>query len=543
MRVAFSFYGPSPLGGPATWVRRMLPRLARRGLDVVAIPFQTATGDCSVAADLREAGVAVHEVEAAGLPEADGLHRMLQTLAGLRPDVIVADHVIPAFLGGRWAAAHGVPTVMVLRGNDRWYHQLVDTFVDRRNRWHVAAVVAVSAELQRLAARVAPPRVEMMRCPSGTPIPERVARWRGEPFHAVYAGRLEAAEKRADDVVRALIATSRAIPAFSASIIGDGSLRPAIEQLLAREPGHRVSCRGRLAPEVVLRELLDAQALVLLSSSEGLSSAVQEAMASGVPVVARRTESGTDGVLVHGETALLIEDDARLTDAALRLLESETLWQRLSAGGRALAEREFDIERAADRWRSLLVRLGARPRWPQVAPPTAADAERLWADYLQGLPDLAAHQALFLLQRGRLSRASLVRLLDSDTDWDGRRCVFHAAARAGVLAPLDVVAYARGLAAEVAGDASDDVRYRRAALYRLAGDRAAASEILTGLAASAFTPQVRAGSLFHLADAARGEGRLDDAMALARECLALEPGHRAAMTLSRDIMVSSVIHG
>ena len=312
MKAAFCLYGPDGLGGPTTWVRRMLPRLAHRGIDVVAVPFHTEDGDCSVVADLRRAGVPVEVVAAAGASPVEGVHRMLSVLAELRPNVIVADHVVPALLAGSWAARHGVPTVMVLRSDDHWYRHLTEMFIGGPDDLCVSAVVAVSRELAQAAERAAPPDVRIMRCPSGTVLPTERAQWRHRPFHVVYAGRLDQEQKRVRELVAALIATSRALPGFSASLYGDGPLRAEVEHTLRNQTGHEVSYGGRLAPTELFHRLLAAQALVLLSGYEGLSSAVQEAMACGLPVIARRTASGTDGVLLHDETALVL-DDGRLS--------------------------------------------------------------------------------------------------------------------------------------------------------------------------------------------------------------------------------------
>jgi len=59
--------------------------------------------------------------------------------------------------------------------------------------------------------------------------------------------------------------------------------------------GHKVKLGGELEPGNVYPQLLSSQALILLSEYEGMSTAVQEAMACGVPVIMRRTASGMDG--------------------------------------------------------------------------------------------------------------------------------------------------------------------------------------------------------------------------------------------------------
>ena len=544
MKAAFCFYGPNGLGGPTTWVRRMLPRLKRRGIDVVAVPFHTEDGDCDVVADLQTYGIDVEVVRAASQP-AESVHRMAVTLAQTSPDVIVADHVIPALVAGGWARTADMRTVMVLRSDDEWYRHLSDTFLRGDDQLRVAAVVAVSKELEIAAVKAARATVNIVRCPSGTPLPQGSASWRPDAFHAVYVGRLDEEQKRIPALLRVLIATSRAVPHFSATLYGEGPLRAEVERTLCSQTGHKVSYGGRIAPSDVQARLLDAQALVLLSGYEGLSSAVQEAMACGLPVIARRTASGSDGVLIDGETAVVLESDDALTEAVTRLSGSESLWRRLSAGGRRLAAAEFDIEMAANRWSALLTRLQSRRRRGPVSTPTPEDAETLWATYLCHRSTLDTPERVFLIERGRLSVDALERFLDDRHEpWDDRRWVLHAAARHGLIDATRESVRARELAheAESIDDDSDAHRYRLAALYERAGELDAAQDLFAGVAATTGDAAMRAGSFYHLAATARERGRVDDAMAWADACLNVEPQHQAAATLRQEL-VGMTSHG
>ena len=461
VKAAFCFHGPNELGEATTWVRRLLPRLKRRGLEVVAVPLHTAGGDCDVVADLQQDGVEV-EVVRAGASPAESVHRMAVTLARINPDVIVVDHVIPALVAGRWARTANIRMVMLLRGDDDADRHLCTTFLRCDSELRVAAVVAVSKELELAALTAARTIVDIVRCPTGAAVPQETARWRPDAFHAVYLGRLDEERKRIPALVRALIATSRALPCFSATLYGDGPLRADIEHTLSTEAGHQVSYGGRLPLSEVQPRLLDAQALVLIPNHLGLSSAVQEAMACGVPIVARRTASGADGVFVDGETAMIIETDDALTEAVRRLSHSESLWRRLSAGGRRLAAADFDIEMAANRWSALLARLDSGRTARPVSLPTRDHSDSAWATYLCHRTDLDATDTIFLIERGRLVTAALERYLDDRRNsWDDRRRVLDAAARHRLIDVAQEAVRARELAgeAERIGDDSDAHRY------------------------------------------------------------------------------------
>jgi colanic acid/amylovoran biosynthesis glycosyltransferase len=535
MKAVFCFYGPNSLGGPTTWALRMLPRLRLRGIDAVGLCYQTKAGNCRVVADLRAGGVPVRVVPAEGRPPLDGMLMVLSLLEEERPSVLVADHVQPAFMAGEWIRCHGIPTVMVLRSDDEWYRDLCRMFLAGAEERRVTAVVAVSRELAETARAMAPPETEVLWCPSGTLLGPRRAAWRADRFHAVYIGRLEEEQKRIMELVHELIATSRAVPGFSATLYGDGSRRIDIEHILQTESGHRVAYGGLLAPDKVQERLCEAQALVLFSAYEGLSSAVQEAMACGLPVLSRHTASGTEGVVIHGETGWILEADDALPDAVKALMGSKPLWQQLSAGGRALAERDFDIEKAADRWIRLLRRLGEGKEWPAGSPRDMADWQAAYFEYLSGKPALEIFEAEMLIDRARRNGRGLQRFFSETThDLATRQVLLYRAIYNGVFAADAAASCVRQLAEE-AEFPSVEMRYRIASLWQMVGDYARARVGFNELARHAADRKLRAGSLFHLAQLAAGEGKPAEAATLARACLALEPSHRAAAAMLPEL--------
>lgn len=537
MRVAFCLYGPDGLGGPSSWARRMLPRLARRGIDVVAVSFHTREGRCRVVEDLQAAGVSTHVVTASGVPIED-LHRLQIAFARVRPKVIVADHVREALMAGCWPARFGIPSVLVHRSEDDYYRRLLQLFVEGPECLRVAAVVAVSEELMRATACVAPSTIEVLRCPSGTIVQAEAASWRADPFHLVYVGRFEQEQKRIRDLVRTLISVSRTLPNVSATLYGDGPLRPEMEELLLREVGHRVSYGGRLTPDAVFSKLLEAQALVLLSQYEGLASAVQEALACGLPVIARRTSSGMEGVLIDNETALIVDDDEEVIDAVERLIRDKSLWQRLSAAGRAIAVRDLDSEIAADRWQDLLTRLGTGRVWPEDAVARYEDAEAAYAASLRHTLHLAYYEADWIVEHTHLPIAGLEPFFaNTDQAWWARCRVLHKARSNGTLAAGRAAVLARMLANEgdAVGEHSDVHRYRTASLYQMGHELDRAERLFLTLAETATAQALRAGSRFHLALLGRDRDRVAEAIAHVRACLDIEPDHRAAQQLFDEL--------
>ena len=149
------------------------------------------------------------------------------------------------------------------------------------------AVVAISrAVAEELSAAGYDP-ARIVSLPNGVPVPDEPWRrrqdWREAPL-AVFVGRL-APEKGLRTLVRAWPTVRAAHPTARLTLVGEGPERPALEALIA-ELGlaEAVDLPGASAdPGPCLRA---ADLFVLPSHEEGMSVALLEAMALGVPLVA-----------------------------------------------------------------------------------------------------------------------------------------------------------------------------------------------------------------------------------------------------------------
>ena len=95
------------------------------------------------------------------------------------------------------------------------------------------------------------------------------------------------------------------------------------------------------------RDLQGARVFVYISESEGLGSAALLAMAYGVPVVASRV-GGLPEIVIHGETGLLVDNDAAGIRSAVELiLADDALAARLARAGRAMVGQRFTMEQMA----------------------------------------------------------------------------------------------------------------------------------------------------------------------------------------------------
>lgn len=147
----------------------------------------------------------------------------------------------------------------------------------------VSIAQAVTSELH--AAGYEPARIHAI--PNGVPVPDppwqRRSEWQAQP-RAVFVGRL-APEKGLDTLLEAwATAVVRERPQARLTLIGEGSERSALETQVERL-GLRsaVEFAGRLDDPVA--RLRECDLFVLPSREEGMSIALLEAMALGIPVV------------------------------------------------------------------------------------------------------------------------------------------------------------------------------------------------------------------------------------------------------------------
>ena len=176
-------------------------------------------------------------------------------------------------------------------------------------------------------------------------------------------GRL-APVKRVDLFLLAMRRLLDEMPIVTASIVGDGPLREALERR-ARDLHLEDHVTFRGPRSNMAAEFGRAAVFVLTSETEGLSLALLEAMTCGLPAVvsdvgdlADLVEDGVNGYLVPDQTP------EAFATAIARLLRHDALRDRFSAAARRTAQRH-DTRAASARWQHVLSSLTA---------PTGADA-------------------------------------------------------------------------------------------------------------------------------------------------------------------------
>ncbi|MDZ4769977.1 MAG: glycosyltransferase family 1 protein [Chloroflexota bacterium] len=146
----------------------------------------------------------------------------------------------------------------------------------------------------------------------------------------VYVGRL-ANEKRID-----LLLETASTPGVALTIIGDGALRPELENRFAGTGTHFT---GYLYGEDLADAYAAADVFLFTGANETFGQVVQEAQSSGLPTVVI-DQGGIVDLVEEGVTGYLCPADGRaFAETVMRLRDDRALLARLSANARAAVER------------------------------------------------------------------------------------------------------------------------------------------------------------------------------------------------------------
>jgi glycosyltransferase involved in cell wall biosynthesis len=183
----------------------------------------------------------------------------------------------------------------------------------------------------------------------------------GEPVRFIFCGRLTPI-KSVGQTVRALLALEAEGVRFHFDLIGEGSERAGLEELIRQRPGAETSFtfHGEVS-EVRKRELLAGSEIFVLSSPrEGFSIATLEAMAQGCGALVVSDPAQPNGALDFvrpGEGGICVGPGLEAMTDGLRVLAGDAdLRLRLRRGARLAAERyriEAQAEKLADFYRSI----------------------------------------------------------------------------------------------------------------------------------------------------------------------------------------------
>ena len=163
-----------------------------------------------------------------------------------------------------------------------------------------------------------------------------------EKFLAIFAGRLEA-EKRVEDLIQVWHYVRQQHTDANLLILGTGTQ----EERLKRIAKEGVLFRGVV--DHVAPYLKTADIFVLPSIAEGLSNALLEALATGLPVVVTAT-GGTTDIVRHKVSGWLIRDyeSKALLEGILAFLGDQALRENCAFEGRRYVTQNYALVNTAD---------------------------------------------------------------------------------------------------------------------------------------------------------------------------------------------------
>ena len=374
--VTFLIYSPFPKysGGRENWLHHLAPHLKERGRQVRVIAYAT---DRAPFYSLEQSGIGV-----VALPSMRYFYRAfgflnratlgllkyvdlflvypivaVLYLAWTRPRNLVCMNAIPE---GMVALLAGVPYLVSVRGDVPKGLSQPFTFLERPFRWlerqvlrRARKVLANGRDTQgrlaraTIASTVVPNGVDFRRfaepAPAGEQGRELERRAGGRPVVAFIAT-MDEIHGVADAIDCAAELKARDAN-FMLAMVGKGDTGPLRSRAKALGLAGWVEFMGETGSVV---EVLQRSSIFLgLSRGDvGMSMAALEAMAAGVPMVARDTPAYRQ-LIEDGRSGLLASGPSELADCCSRLLRDPEAARTLGRAAQASA-RDYDWQRIAD---------------------------------------------------------------------------------------------------------------------------------------------------------------------------------------------------
>ena len=365
------------LGGANIWSARMCGHLDRRGMATTAvmhanpgwhpdkalpIPPGTRRLDCG--------GPPVIEARRCHVPAFAEVYE--KTLpAVIIPNFHDVSYAVCAELARRRPA--DVRAVGVAHGNNEAYYGTLVTY-EPITHGFIAVSEEIAAELRRRLPHRASD-IHVRACPVDVPdVLDRAPRNRAAPVVLTYAGRITNHEKNVSQLTPLMQELDRAGVDFRFRIIGEGGYLATLKWELSQLPEalrNRAVLEGLHPPEAMPGIWRESDCCILVSTSEGTSISMLEAMAEGcVPVVTR--VSGTSAVITEGVNGYAVDvgDWTTMARHIKRLADDPGEWTAASRAAHATSRERYSYPDYVDWFCTMLQQWQAAPPrpWPTGRP-------------------------------------------------------------------------------------------------------------------------------------------------------------------------------
>lgn len=173
---------------------------------------------------------------------------------------------------------------------------------------------------------------------------------------AIYVGRL-IEYKGVDDCIRVASALGHINPQRIVGLVGGGPLESQLRSI-ADECDANAYLRFFGRQENVIPFLHRSKVFLLLSPSEGMSIAMLEAMATGLPVVVANVGDLSD-VFTERSVGILIDDidSAKVAEQINELIDDDVRWAEYSENSRKTIVEDFSVTVIGQRWARIISEL------------------------------------------------------------------------------------------------------------------------------------------------------------------------------------------
>lgn len=256
------------------------------------------------------------------------LYEIVQTKYG-QPDIVHAHFANYGYMAAKALGNHDVPLVITEHSSriieGKFTKRELCTEIYAYNK--AAKIIAVSPALQKKIKNICKKDVvcipNMIDCNKFKYTDVSVNKYR-----IVAVGNL-IKRKRMDLLIRAFVEAFKEIPQVELSIIGEGSERVRLENLIAEKGMQgKIFLKGEKNRNEIIKELQGAAFFVLPSASETFGVVYIEALACGVPVIA--TKCGGPESFVNSENGIMVEVDnmAELANAMKNMWQNQNTYDR-----------------------------------------------------------------------------------------------------------------------------------------------------------------------------------------------------------------------
>lgn len=377
LRVAMLIQAYYPrLGGAERQLASLVPLLENLGIEIQIL---TRRYDAALASFEMINGVPVYRLPVPGPKPAAAISFSLSAIPRLykfKPHVIHAHELLsPATTAVMAKRLFGTPIVAkVLRGGSlgdlaKLKHRAFATSRIASLKRGIDSFIVISKEIDDELAEIGVPPEKRTFIPNGVDLNRfapislnnktnlRHSLNLPDGLIVVFSGRLDP-EKRVDQLVEAWNEVIKKHSTALLLILGTGTEEKKLKQIA----GANVRFEGNV--DDVTPYLCASDIFVLPSSTEGLSNALLEAMASGLASIATSVGGATD-LIEDGKNGILIppDDPQALLAALLTMLSDSDRRMQFGVNGRSFIEKNYSLSAVADKLNALYRNFASKPKW------------------------------------------------------------------------------------------------------------------------------------------------------------------------------------